>query len=105
MSNQSAQMFMERLMNDEALAEKFAALSDNPEGMRAALAEEGVDAEPLEIFDAMVDKFDMELTEEQLAAVAGGLGAVEIASIAIVSVTTTATVIVVVTAAASAAAI
>lgn len=105
MSTTDAEAFIDRLISDEALAERFAAMANDPEGMQEALAAEGVDAAPLEIFDAMVDKFDMELTEEQLAAVAGGLGAVEIASIAIVSVTTTATAIVVVTAAASAAAI
>lgn len=105
MSTQAAEMFIDRLIQDEALAEKFAALSGDPEGMRKALADEGVDAEPSEIFDAMIDRFEMELTEEQLAAVAGGLGTLEIVSIAIATVSTTAVTVVAITAAASAAAI
>jgi len=85
MSSQNAEAFIDRLMTDEAMAERFAAMANDPEAVRAALAEEGIDAEPLEIFDAMVDKFDMEMTEEQLAAVAGGMDGAQIAAIAVAS--------------------
>jgi predicted ribosomally synthesized peptide with nif11-like leader len=85
MSNQTAEQFIDRLVDDEVLAEKFAAMVNDPEAVRAALAAEGVDAEPLEIFDAMVDKFDIEMTEEQLAAVAGGMDGAQIAAIAVAS--------------------
>jgi hypothetical protein len=51
----------------------LAALKDDPAAVQALVAAEGFDATPEEIREAFLETFGSELSEEQLAAIAGGL--------------------------------
>ena len=73
MSVEEAEAFMTRVESDEAFAAELESMRDDQAAVQAAVVAAGFDATPEEIRDAFVDRFGDELTEEQLAAVAGGL--------------------------------
>ena len=73
MSVEQAEAFMSRVESDEAFAAELESLKDDQAAVQAAVVAAGFDATPDEIRDAFVDRFGDELTEEQLAAIAGGL--------------------------------
>jgi len=72
MSVEQAEAFMDRVESDEAFAAELDSLKDDQAAVQAAVVAAGFDATPEEIRDAFVDRFGDELTEEQLAAIAGG---------------------------------
>lgn len=73
MSTSSAETFIAKLENDQAFAERLAALSNDPSAVQAALADAGIDATPEEIREAVLEHLGSQLTEEELAVVAGGM--------------------------------
>lgn len=72
MSRQQAEAFVARVQEDPEFAERLAALKDDPATAQALVAAEGFDATPDEIREAFLEAFGAELSEEQLAAIAGG---------------------------------
>jgi len=83
MSIQQAEAFVARVQEDPDFAERLAALKDDPTAVQALVAAEGFDATPEEIRDVFLEAFGSELTEEQLAAIAGGMEDWEIAHYAV----------------------
>ena len=83
MSVEQAEAFMDRVESDEAFAAELESLKDDQAAVQAAIVAAGFDATPDEIRDAFVDRFGDQLTEEQLAAIAGGIDP----GIAMVSIT------------------
>jgi len=73
MSAQQAEAFIARVQEDPDFAERLAALKDDTAAVQALVAAEGFDATPEEIREAFLETFGSELSEEQLAAIAGGL--------------------------------
>ena len=73
MSVQQAEAFIAQVQKDPDFADRLAALKDDPKAVQALVAAEGFDATPEEIRDAFLEAFGSELSEEQLAAIAGGL--------------------------------
>jgi predicted ribosomally synthesized peptide with nif11-like leader len=72
MSVEQAEAFMDRVESDEAFAAELESLKDDQAAVQAAVVAAGFDATPEEIRDAFVDRFGDQLTEEQLATIAGG---------------------------------
>jgi predicted ribosomally synthesized peptide with nif11-like leader len=72
MSVQQAEAFIARVQEDPDFADRLSALKDDPAAVQALVVAEGFDATPEEIRDAFVEAFGSELSEEQLAAIAGG---------------------------------
>ena len=83
MSVEQAEAFINRVESDEAFAAELESLKDDQAAVQAAIVAAGFDATPEEIRDAFVDRFGDQLTEEQLAAIAGGVDP----GIAMVSIT------------------
>ncbi len=73
MSVEQAEAFMDRVESDEAFAAELASLKDDQAAVQAVVVAAGFDATPEEIRDAFVDRFGSQLTEEQLATIAGGV--------------------------------
>ncbi len=73
MSVEQAEAFMDRVESDEAFAAELESLKADQAAVQAVVVAAGFDATPDEIRDAFADRFGDQLTEEQLAAVAGGL--------------------------------
>ena len=73
MSVEQAEAFMDRVESDEAFAAELESLKDDQAAVQAAVVAAGFDATPDEIRDAFADRFGDQLTEEQLATIAGGL--------------------------------
>ena len=73
MSVEQAEAFMNRVESDEAFAAELESLKDDQAAVQAAVVAAGFDATPEEIRDAFADRFGDQLTEEQLATIAGGL--------------------------------
>ena len=73
MSVEQAEAFMNRVESDEAFAAELDSMKDDQAAVKAAVVAAGFDATTDEIRDAFVNRFGDQLTEEQLAAVAGGL--------------------------------
>jgi predicted ribosomally synthesized peptide with nif11-like leader len=63
----------ERLETDEAFATALAELREDPVAVQAAIKDAGYLVTPEEARTAFLERFGSMLTEEQLAAVAGGL--------------------------------
>ncbi len=72
MSIPQAEAFIARVQEDPDFAERLTALKDDPSAVQALIAEEGFEATPEQIRDVFLDTFGSELSEEQLAAIAGG---------------------------------
>ena len=83
MSVEQAEAFMDRVESDEAFAAELESLKDDQAAVQAAVVAAGFDATPEEIRDAFVDRFGDQLTDEQLATIAGGVDP----GIAMVSIT------------------
>jgi len=83
MSIQQAEAFVARVQEDPDFADRLSALKDDPTAVQALVAAEGFDATPEEIRDVFLEAFGSELTEEQLAAIAGGMDDWEKASWAV----------------------
>ncbi len=81
MSQQQAEAFIARVQEDPEFAERLSALKDDPAAAQALVAAEGFDATPEEIREAFLETFGAELTEEQLAAIAGGMSPDGIAAV------------------------
>ena len=81
MSVEQAEAFMDRVESDEAFAAELESLKDDQAAVQAAVVAAGFDATPEEIRDAFSDRFGDQLTEEQLAAIAGGLDDQQIVNI------------------------
>jgi predicted ribosomally synthesized peptide with nif11-like leader len=73
MSVEQAEAFMDRVESDEAFAAELESLKDDQAAVQAVVVAAGFDATPEEIRDAFADRFGDQLTEEQLAAIAGGI--------------------------------
>ena len=73
MSVEQAEAFMNRVESDEAFAAELESLKDDQAAVQAAVVAAGFDATPDEIRDVFVDRFGDQLTEEELAAIAGGV--------------------------------
>ena len=73
MSIQQAEAFVARVQEDPDFAERLTALKDDPTAVQALVVSEGFDATPEEIREVFLEAFGSELSEEQLAAIAGGL--------------------------------
>jgi len=73
MTMQQAEAFIARVQEDSEFADRLAALKDDPAAAQALVAGEGFDATPDEVREAFVEAFGAELSEEQLAAIAGGV--------------------------------
>ena len=73
MSIQQAEAFVARVQEDPDFADRLTALKADPTAVHALVVAEGFDATPEEIRDAFLEAFGSELSEEQLAAIAGGL--------------------------------
>lgn len=81
MSLEQAEAFLARVQSDEDFATKLSDSRDNPAAVQALIAAEGFDTTPEEIKDVVLESLGDELSEEQLAAIAGGLSSVESAGI------------------------
>lgn len=86
MPTETVDAFLDRVASDEVFASQLADLRDDPTAVVAFAARAGFDLDPAQMQDALVDRFGDQLTEEQLAAIAGGLGGGAIAAIAVVGV-------------------
>ena len=93
MSVEQAEAFMNRVESDEAFAAELESLKDDQAAVQAAVVAAGFDATPDEIRDAFADRFGDQLTEEQLAAIAGGVDAREAKAIIAASSMVTAAVV------------
>jgi predicted ribosomally synthesized peptide with nif11-like leader len=85
MSTVQAEMFLDRLADDPEFADRLASNTHDPHMVFAMVTEMGFDATPDEIRDAFFERNMRELTEEQLAAIAGGISDAQIATAVIFS--------------------
>lgn len=77
MSVEQAEAFLVRVQSDDDFAAKLGELREDPAAVQAFIAAEGFDATPDEIKDVVLESFGDQLSEEQLASIAGGLSVVE----------------------------
>jgi predicted ribosomally synthesized peptide with nif11-like leader len=73
MSTVQAEMFLDRVADDPEFADRLASNTHDPHLVFALVVEMGFDATPDEIRDAFFERNMRELTEEQLASIAGGI--------------------------------
>ena len=73
MSHTDAVRFLDAVETDEAFAQQLEALKDTPDQALDAVRARGFDVDPDEVREAFVERYGADLTEEQLAAIAGGL--------------------------------
>jgi predicted ribosomally synthesized peptide with nif11-like leader len=78
MSTSAADAFIAKLDSDPEFADRLYSLREDPAAVHGFVAEAGFDATPDEIREAMLEKYGSKLSEEQLAAVAGGMATVGI---------------------------
>jgi predicted ribosomally synthesized peptide with nif11-like leader len=72
MSAESAAAFIQRVEDDSDFAAELESLRENPDAVRAKVADAGFDATPDEIKSALLDRYGAELSQEQLDAIAAG---------------------------------
>ena len=72
MSHADAVRFLDAVETDEAFAQQLEALRDTPDQALDAVRARGFDVDPDEVREAFVERYGADLTEEQLAAIAGG---------------------------------
>jgi len=72
MSLSDAARFIDAIETDETFAQQLEVLKESPEQVLDAVRSRGFDVEPEEIRTAFLERYGDELTEEQLAAIAGG---------------------------------
>ena len=90
MGVREAEAFMERAEKDEAFASEIEALGTHPDAVVAKLNEAGYDVTPDDIQEALVERYGVELTPEQLDQIAAGADAEMIAGATIGAVAGTA---------------
>jgi len=73
MSANDVSAFFTRLSTDDAFAEQLAAAKADPAAVQQLIADAGFEVTPEEVRDAFLEHYGDQLTEEQLAVVAGGL--------------------------------
>ena len=73
MSIQQAEAFMARVQEDPAFADRLYALHEDPTAVQELIVAEGFDVTPEEVREAFLEAFGSELSEEQLASIAGGM--------------------------------
>ena len=73
MTTESVDAFFARLSTDDAFAEQLTAVKADPAAVQQLIAEAGFDVTPEEVRDSFLEHYGDQLSEEQLAAVAGGL--------------------------------
>ena len=73
MSHTDAVRFLDAVETDEAFAQQLEALRDTPDQALDAVRARGFDVDPDEVREAFLERYGADLTEEQLAAIAGGL--------------------------------
>ena len=72
MTGHNAEAFIARVQDDPEFADRLIALREDPAAVQALIAKEGFEATPEQIRDVFIDTFGSELSEEKLAAIAGG---------------------------------
>jgi predicted ribosomally synthesized peptide with nif11-like leader len=72
MSKADADAFLERVETDEQFAADLESVKEDREAVQAKVRAAGFDATPDEILEAVTDRYGVELTPEQLDAVAAG---------------------------------
>jgi predicted ribosomally synthesized peptide with nif11-like leader len=72
MSKADAVAFLERVETDEQFASELESAKEDQQAVRAKVQAAGFDATPDEIVEAITDRYGVELTPEQLDAVAAG---------------------------------
>jgi len=73
MSHADAVRFLDAVEADEAFAQQLEALRDTPDQALDAVRARGFDVDPDEVREVFVERYGADLTEEQLAAIAGGI--------------------------------
>lgn len=73
MSTEDVNTFLDRVSSDETFAAQLDAAKSDPVAVQSLIADAGFTIEPAELHEAFLERFGSELTEEQLAAIAGGL--------------------------------
>ena len=73
MTQQAAAAFIARVESDEEFALALDALKSDPNQVLALIRAEGFELEPEEVRDAFFEHYGSQLSEEDLAAIAGGL--------------------------------
>ena len=86
MTQQAAIAFIARVESDEAFALALEALKEDPNEVLAFIREAGFDIDPEEVRAAFLEHYGASLSEEQLAAIAGGLENDAIAAISLVGI-------------------
>jgi predicted ribosomally synthesized peptide with nif11-like leader len=86
MSMTDAVAFLERAEIDDEFAADFESVKHDQEAVLAKVREAGYDATPDEILSAVIERYGVELTPEQLDEIAAGADGGEIAGIVIGSV-------------------
>ena len=73
MTTSDAIVFMDRIESDADFATRLGEVSSDPAAVREILSAEGFELDPDAVREAFLERFGSQLSEEQLAAVAGGL--------------------------------
>ena len=99
MTNNSVEALFDRISSDEDFAGALAAVNSDPAAVQQLIAEAGYNVTPDEVRDAFLEHYGDHLSEEQLAAIAGGsatddavvaVAAVCVASAVVISVASSA---------------
>ena len=73
MSQTDAVRFLDAIETDEAFAQQLETLKDTPDQVLDAVRARGYDVDSDDVRDAFLERYGNDLTEEQLAAIAGGV--------------------------------
>ena len=87
MTTNDVNTFLDRLETDPEFASRIDAVKSDPTAVRGVLVAEGFDLDPFEVREAFLERFGAQLTEEQLALVAGGLSQDGVIAVATVGMT------------------
>ena len=71
MTTHDVDPFMDRIESDADFASRLATVSGDPEAVKQILAAEGFELDPDAVREAFLGRFGSQLTEAQLAEVAG----------------------------------
>jgi predicted ribosomally synthesized peptide with nif11-like leader len=78
-SKAAAEAFLERLENDAEFQAELEGLKEDPNAAYEHVRAAGFDVEPAEVMDAFTERYGVELTPEQLDAIAAGDSVTDIA--------------------------
>jgi len=73
MSHADAMRFLDEVETDEAFAQQLESMGTDPEQALTVVRARGFDVDPAEIRDAFLERHGDDLSDEQLAALAGGV--------------------------------